>query len=449
VGFPLNHRAERTAASAPPPSRSLSEPATGTDWMRAVLVASIAVALIAAVYAIAFPNLWYGEHDVSDVVIYQGYAQSMAAGQQPYRDFAFEYPPLAAWLLALPGHAASYDAYTLWFSFWMFVITAATAVVVSLAAVRLWPSGAKPYAAAFLFAAAVAAVGAIVENRFDIAVALVMAIALVLLARRRLLWAAGVIGIGFALKLTPVVLLPLVLLLAPTLRRAAAAVGVFAASALAPFLPYLAMAPGGVWHIFAYFLQRPLQIESTISTPFLLGKVLGKTWVDVTTTYGSQAIVATGVHTAETISTVLTLAAMLAVYGLLLRRRRLFLESPRALPLAALASVLATMVFAKVLSPQYFIWLLPMVALVALEEPLVGGLSFAVLLLTQINFPAKYWGLVYLEPSSIEWLAARNLVLVIAFAATLWRLARLPASLSANAQPTPDPPATLLNTLAQ
>jgi hypothetical protein len=397
------------------------------DWMRSVLVACLAVTLVAVVYSIDFPNLWYGEHDISDIVIYQGYAQQMAVGQLPYRDFAFEYPPLAAWLMTLPGHSDSYAGYTTWFSLLMFLLTAVTGVAVALTAARVWPTGWRPYAAAVLFAAAVAAVGTIVENRFDIAVALVITLAVLLLAKRQIVLAAAVIGLGFALKLTPAVFLPLALLLAPSARRAAAAVGVFVLMAVAPFVPYLVMAPGGVWHVFAYHMDRPVQLESVIATPFLLGKLFGLGWVDIVTSYGSQGIVAKGSVAAATASTLLTVAAVTAVYGLLLRRRRLLIRSARALPLAALSLVLAMTAFSKVLSPQYFIWLLPVVALAALAEPLLGALSFVTLLLTQINFPAKYWALVYLEPSSIKWLAARNIALVACFLVALWRLIRLPA----------------------
>jgi len=408
----------------PPATRTLTED-RGTDWTRAALAASLGVALVAAVFALLFPNLWYGEHDVSDIVIYEQHAQAMAAGQQPYRDFPFEYPPLAAWLFSAPGHSDSYAAYTVWFSFGMFLFTLAVAAATAAAAAHLWPQGIKPYLAAILFAAAVAAVGTIVENRFDIAVALVITLALLLLARRQVVLAAAVLGAGFALKLTPAALLPLVLLLAPSLRRGLAAAAGFVLVAAAPFVPYVIMAPGGVWHLFTYHMQRPLQLESVLATPFLLGQLRDLVWVDVTTSFGSQGVDATGAATVASLSTWLTAAAVLAVYGLIARRRRLFLEQPQLLPLAALAVVLSTMVFAKVLSPQFFIWLLPLAALVTLEESLLGALTFATLLLTQINFPDKYWYLVYLEPNAIHWLAARNIVLVLTFGAALWRLARL------------------------
>ena len=415
--------------------RQLLRPATtviltergGTDWTRAALAASLAVALVAAVFALLYPSLWYGEHDVSDVVIYQQHAATMAAGRHPYRDFAFEYPPIAAWLFAAPGHSDSYAAYTTWFSFMMFLFTLATATAVAASAVRLWPQGLKPYLAAILFAGALAAVGAIVENRYDMAVALASSLALFFAARRQVVLAAAVLGAGFALKLTPAVLLPVpvVLLLAPSLRRTLAATASFIVVAVAPFIPYLIMAPAGVWHLFTYHMERPLQLESVLTTPFLLGQTMGLVWVDITTSYGSQGIDATGAATAATLSTWLTAAAVLAAYALILRRRRLFLARPELLPLAFLAVVLSTIAFSKVLSPQFFIWLVPLAALVTLEEPLLGALTYATLLLTQINFPGKYWFLVYLEPNAIHWLAARNALLVATFGVALWRLARL------------------------
>lgn len=421
MGIPVDGGLPQAAASRP------ATPQQSAFWARALLAAGLGTALVAVVYALLYPGLWYGEHDVSDIVIYLGHAQSMASGHIPYRDFAFEYPPIAAWLFAVPGHTGSYESYLAWFSFTMFLFTVATAAAVAAAAARLWPEGIKPYLAAVLFAAGLAAVGTIVENRFDITVALVLALLIFFLARRQLVLAAAVLGAGFALKLTPAALLPLVLLLAPSWRRALRAAAVFLAVAAAPFIPYLAMSPSGVWHIFAYHLQRPLQLESVLATPFLIGQTMGLVWVDVTTSFGSQGIAATGSTAAAALSTWLTAAAVLTAYGLIVSRRRLLLERPQALPMAVLAVVLAMMTFAKVLSPQFFIWLLPLAALVTLEEPLAGGLTFAALLLTQIGFPAKYWGLVYLEADSIKWLALRNLALLAGFAVSLWRLIRLPS----------------------
>jgi hypothetical protein len=80
------------------------------------------------------------------------------------------------------------------------------------------------------------------------------------------------------------------------------------------------------------------------------------------------------------------------------------------------------MVFGKVLSPQFLVWLIPFVAVVVVRDPWLGALGFASLLLTQIGFPGKYWGLVYLETPAILWLAARNTVLLVTFVLAVVRL---------------------------
>jgi hypothetical protein len=84
------------------------------------------------------------------------------------------------------------------------------------------------------------------------------------------------------------------------------------------------------------------------------------------------------------------------------------------------------MVFGKVFSPQYVIWLLPALALVAVEDRLLGALGFAVLLLTQVEFPSLYWRLVDLQSGVLMLVSVRNILFVALYAVALWRLANLP-----------------------
>jgi hypothetical protein len=86
------------------------------------------------------------------------------------------------------------------------------------------------------------------------------------------------------------------------------------------------------------------------------------------------------------------------------------------------------MTFGKVLSPQYFIWILPAWALVACRDRLVAALGGLTLLLTQVEFPALYWRFIDLEPGPVLVVVARNLLLVALFATVLARLWRLPAA---------------------
>jgi len=393
-------------------------------WWRAIPPAALSIALVTFVFALVFPNLWYGQYDVSDIGIYQELAAFMDEGLLPYRDFDLEYPPLATLLFAAPGHSDDFGLYLRWFSVEMYCIAAALVAIVVATAAALWPRDRRMWVVAVAAPLAIAAVGTIVENRFDLAVALALAGAVFCLTRRRPLLAAAILGLGFAVKLTPALLLPLVLIMAGSPKRIAGALATFSVTALLPFLPYLVMAPGGVLGLFTYHLERPLQIESVLGTPILLGRAFGSTRVDIVTSYGSQGIASSAAEAAATAGTVLMVAAVVGVTYLTWRKRALIATRPELLPVAALAFVLAGMAFGKVLSPQFLIWLVPLAPLVVVRDAWLGGLVFVVLLLTQIGFPGMYWDLVYLETPAIVLLAVRNTLLVAAFGLAVWRLAR-------------------------
>jgi hypothetical protein len=408
----------------------------GLDRGRTLRLIGLSVGLCAAaigliVVVFGFAHLWYGLHDISDTSIYFDYAARMAHGFRPYVDFPIEYPPLAIPLFLIPGHTNDVVAYTDWFNVEMFAMLAAAAAATAAAAAHLWRTGRKAWLVDVAFAGSVLATGAIVGNRYDAAVAFILALFLLLLARGYWTAAALALGIGFALKLTPAILLPLVLVLAVRRRSIAWGACYFALGAFLPFIPYLINGTKGLEYIFTYHLHRPLQIESVLATPLLFGHVIGRLWVEVGTAYGSQFVAATGADTLARLSGVLELVALAVTYGLIWRRRATLRATPRLVPLAVLSLILAFMTFGKVLSPQYFIWILPVVALVIVERRILGFVLIAVLLLTQIEFPANYWSFIALDHGPLMLVIARNMLLLVAFLLTLWHLWNLPASADA------------------
>ena len=84
--------------------------------------------------------------------------------------------------------------------------------------------------------------------------------------------------------------------------------------------------------------------------------------------------------------------------------------------------VCAFVAFGKVLSPQFLIWLIPLVPLVRGRRGLAASaLLAAALLLTQLWFPFRYWDLVLHFGTLESWLVLlRDLVLVSLFAVLLW-----------------------------
>ena len=398
----------------------------GTRARTVAGVIALGLALQAAVFGLLFPHLWYNLHYITDIDIYQWYASMMHHGLQPYRDFHVEYPPLAVPLFVLPGHTGSLAQYTSWFSYLMFLFALAMTAVTGAAAAVLWPTGRRAYAVVALLALATAATGAILENRYDIVVALVIAFFTLFLIQRQLLAAAFALGIGFALKLTPLALLPLVLLFVARPRRALGPLAMFTVAAALPFVPYLISSPRGIWYVFDYHLQRPLQVESVLATPLMVGRALHISSGHWVYSHGSHAIAAPGAHLLATLSGPLTLAALAATYAVIVRRRALLRAAPHVAPLAVLAVILTIMAFGKVLSPQYVIWMLPVVALVGVQDRVLAVLALATLVLTQVEFPARYGDLLAFDPATVLVVAARNLLLLATLGITLWRLMHLP-----------------------
>lgn len=401
--------------------------------LNAVLVVLLSTSLTLLVLLVLLPNLWYGLHDISDIPVYHGYADRIAIGETPFADdFRIEYPPLAVPLFRLPGHVEDFTLYARWFSTWMGVLTLAAAALTAFVASRLWPSLRRAYAAAVLFPVGVGLTGAIIVNRYDVAVALVVAALLVCLVQRWYVGAALVLGVGFALKITPAAILPLVLIFAGPPRRWLWPIAAFTVAALAPFLQYLLASPRGVWHVFQYHLERPMQIESVLGTPMLVGQLLGANWAEAGHSHGSHSLVAPGAELAAASSGALTLLAVIGVYALVWRRRRRLRDTPQDQVLAVLALILALMTFSKVLSPQYVIWLLPAWALVSAGDRVLAILGGLLLLLTQIEFPALYSDLLRMEPGALTVVIVRNALLLLFFAVTCWRLSKLPKRAEAS-----------------
>jgi hypothetical protein len=131
----------------------------------------------------------------------------------------------------------------------------------------------------------------------------------------------------------------------------------------------------------------------------------------VVNSYGSHNIAGGAGKALAAVQLVVMAAALVAVWTLFARGSR----DPTRL-LTAAAAVVAFVAFGKVLSPQYLIWLAPVVPLAAASVwlPAVAGF-FGAAVLTQLWFPDRYGELV--AGGSVAWIVlARNLLLVLLFA---------------------------------
>ena len=376
----------------------------------------------------------YDPRNVSpDVVHYADVATRVlvAPHQWPYAAFPFEYPPLSILLFVLPPVTGSLASYHHWFAAQMIAIDAINAAVAAAAAARIWNGPARPLVAAVALALAVVAMGAIAVEVFDGAVALVLAVTVLCLVYRRWTLAALTVGLGFGVKLMPIVLLPLVLILARTRRSALFALLTGIVAAVVPFVPFLVHDEGGLRSsLFGAQIGRGLQIESVAASPYLVAELVHRGAVTVAVPPGgSLTIAAAGTGLVERLAPLTVLVLLAVVYRAVWHAREELRGSPEGIPVAALAAILAALCGNKVLSPQHILWILPLVALCLVSRELLARIAAVLLLcamvLTQVEFPGMYYRQIDLDPAPLVVIAARNALLLAAFALTVaavWRL---------------------------
>jgi Glycosyltransferase family 87 len=355
------------------------------------VLAALAIGLFGASWGVLHLG-FFTRHPVKDTPLYQRYGDAMVRGEVPYRDFRIEYPPasLPAFLIPAAGHPSE-QAFEHRFEWLMLLCGAAMVGLMAVVLTRL-EADPRRMAAALAFAGlAPLAVGPVILTRFDLwpAALTVGALAAVLAGRKRL--GAGVLGLGFAAKLYPALLLPLVLAYAWRRwgrREALVCAGTFAAVALAICVPFLAIAPEGVWRSFAQQSSRPLQLESIGSAVLLAAHHLFGLGVTMSSSHGSQNLAGSLPDAVAVLQSVVQLAAVVLIWVWLARGP----ASGERLVRASAAVVLAFIALGKVLSPQFLIWLIPLVPLVRGRRGLVASLLLALaFVLTQTWFPYRYW----------------------------------------------------------
>jgi Glycosyltransferase family 87 len=400
-------------------------PSERSTWAAAF----VAVVVFAGTWALLHTDFY--RQQILDTPVYQRYGNAIADGKVPYRDFDLEYPPGALPVFALPGLAEpGHDqevtpGFRRTFETLMWLSGAVTllAVAIVLRALRRPPPA--MWAVLLFVALAPLLLGSLVLSRYDLwPVALVVG-SLAALVSGRLRLGHVLLGLGITAKLYPAVLLPLAVAFAwkrAGRREAVVCTGIAVAVVAVVFLPFVVLAPGGVWHSVSVQLDRPLQVESLGSAVLLAAHhVFG---VDVTgaTSHGSQNLAGGAADALALATTILQAAVLVGIWVAFARGP----GSSEALVRAAAAVLCAFVAFGKVLSPQFLLWLIPVVPLVRGRRGLwASGLLAVALVLTQVWFPSRYFRFALDFEAGLTWVVlARDLALVALVAVLvlpLWR----------------------------
>jgi hypothetical protein len=355
---------------------------------------------------------------ISDVSIYTGYAAKILNDHQvPYRDWNFEYPPLALPLMLIPGLALKFlgesnsaELFRLFFAFLLLPFD-----LLLFRAYRLAP---PIRGAAFAYVMLTTALGLLLFDRFDIAVGFLIAWPFLGPKRDDRFWFWW--GLGGALKLVPLLLAPARYLdWEGTPKDKIIRLVKFGAGATLPLaisVGAVAAVAHGKLPFFSQHAERGVQIESLIgSAVMFLQSVTSLIKVGVNTNFGAQHLAETGPLVG--LSRLLFYGSLAGTFAALWWRRR------RWDSLGASWMVISAFVtFGYVLSPQYLLWLVPIALCAAARIPAgpqraawLGAFSWAVIL-TGIHF-RFYWDYVNLHYLAVSMVLGRNLLLIL-----LWGL---------------------------
>jgi uncharacterized membrane protein len=366
----------------------------------------------------------------SDVTIYERYGSMILDGAVPYRDFRMEYPPAATVMFALPGTRALAGGPTDGVS-WMPLNDAARryhrgftslvallmGAIVVLTAVTLHALR-RPARTVLLGLAAVALapllLGELLPERFDVWPAALTAAALAAAVRGHYRLGAVFVGLGAAAKIYPALLLPVLALVALRRRGAREAVAVAVTGVvvvLAVFVPFMVMDFSATWQSVRSQFPGGLQIESLASSVLVL---VGD---GAFTTHGAGGgliridLGGPGVRATTIVMNVLLAATLCLLWIGLLRSRA---DAREDLVRFAAGTVAVLLVLGAVLSPQYLVWLVPLVPLVGGRRGAVAVLLFVTAaVLTNLWIPDRYFEYQgELSRHSAGLLVARNVALL-------------------------------------
>jgi len=356
-----------------------------------------------------------------DLRLYHDYAAAVLRGQLDDTDYLRQYPPLALVPLLVPQiiglGALSFPLYAA-----LYTLLTACAAGAGLALLRRTVAGAGQLAvppATALYAGLCLLATVVIVARFDVWPMLAVLAAMAAMSADTALVAGAALGIGFALKLYPAVLQPVVVawFLYRGRRRCAllALLGFLAAAVLglAPYLLVLQGAPAFV----AFQLHRPMQIETLVGSLVAFAGSAGITPVQIVFGSGSFNLAGPAVDALDPWIGAFQLVVVGLGYAAAIAGMRAGRGVPRLETAwrGMLIVLLAVLLSSRVFSAQYLVWLIPLLA-ATMRRRWELAAAVVVLGLTAVLFPFAYEALIALQPLPVALLVARNVVLACLFA---------------------------------
>ncbi len=358
----------------------------------------------------------------------------------PYRDIPIEYQPGALAIVSIPALIASnFEEYRFWLSAW-FGFLYLFNIFLGIHLVTRWaPSTVQMKRMLWWSLAFLLLMGSIVTARFDhIVVTFVLMSTLVFThalqqsGKRSLYWHiffGFIVSVGVLTKIVPGLVMIVTLLILLVMHKKsplwsetiAGMAGLVIGLIFLNAGFYLIFGPN-YFKSFTYHMERGIQIETVYSGILLLAE-MGGSLVTLDRSYGSANVASSLTDAIKFISPLL-----FAVIAVILTRR---LWNNRSLDrngsdagnfvsnqfvLLTMILLLAFMLTNKVFSPQFLIWVGPLMAvLVAVNKNLwkISGIFLLATLLTQLMYPHLHPLLRDFHPAMVILLNVRNGLLIV------------------------------------
>jgi hypothetical protein len=400
-------------------------------WVKAWERYSVAlvIAMWVAIRALGVHFLGWGTG--YDVTLYAQYGQQFGSGAAPYVAFHPEYPPGSLPIFLVPLLWGGSTDYTRAFAIEMACFDLACAVLVLRCAALRGGHWLRPVLVSLLYILITAALYPVLYTRFDLVPGALVLGAVYCVHKQRLRGSALLLGMAGAVKLWPFALVPIWLGIAVRRKRMKGGISAafwIAAGAVLAALPALPRAGWETLSFLKYHAARGIQIETTWSTVALLAGKLGVAVVHPEHSFGAFHVGGRLPATFAAISMPLMVLLALAPQVAAMVRagtRRDDQHVERVFDHVVFGATVGFLVAGKVLSPQYMLWIAPLIPLVV-DGVLGSGLSLAMAVLTTVVYP-------YLSPALEQrapghgWallaVGSRNLLLLGWYCAAILRAA--------------------------
>lgn len=346
---------------------------------------------------------------VSDVEIaYRRWAvRVVERDRPPYSDVDIEYPPGSLPFVLAPqltgpdehGYRINFVA--------LMLLADVTCLIGLLLLSKRWGSLLGPW----VWVLGIPLLGSLVYLRLDLVPAAATIWAMYRASKDDWLGSGALLGFGAAVKLYPLLLVPLALMMCPKDARKRLLLGVGGVIALA-LLPFVTILGDVFREVVEYHTGRGIQIESLWGSILFIARSSQRSRL-IVHDFGAHHFTLGAVPELKLLASAATL--LVATAGVWLARRGR--DKVTELASVSFVTLMLAISVTAVLSPQFFIWVLAMgAAATCVPNPRVRNqvlMLIPITAITHLIFPVLHANLVYAEPGAVVVLWARNILLLM------------------------------------